>query len=94
MGGGRFSDMKALDTIVSDAALVTKQPVKEKSTRKIDRMLALLSSRIAANTEVHLLPGSLNMPSRKISMAIFCSSTSSQAATMQAGTETPRILQG
>jgi len=39
MGGGRFSDMKALDTIVSDAALVTKQPIKEKSTRKIDRMV-------------------------------------------------------
>lgn len=37
--GGRFSDMKALDNVVSDAALTTKPVVKEKPLKKIDRMV-------------------------------------------------------
>ena len=37
--GGRFSDMKALDSVVSDAALTTKAVIKNKPLKKIDRLV-------------------------------------------------------
>lgn len=45
MGKGRFSDMQALNSVVSDAALTVKAPIKEKA-EKLNRMVYNISGEL------------------------------------------------